>query len=80
MENVISHYTKFKCPRCREKFKEEILIQDLHSISYEERRLGLETHYDFSSEVACPNCHHQWMLEGKLWEYPEGIVDTIEVY
>lgn len=79
MEKAISHYTKFKCPRCREKFKEEILIQDLHSISYEERRLGLETHYDFSSEVACPNCHHQWMLEGELWEYPEGIVDTIEL-
>jgi len=79
MDMVISHYSKFKCPRCHEKFKDEILIEDLHSVSYEERRLGVEIQYDFSSEVACPNCHHQWLIEGNVWEYPEGVIDAIEL-
>lgn len=79
MDTVISHYSKFKCPRCCEKFKDEILIEDLHSVSQEERRLGVEIQYDFSSEVACPNCHHQWLIEGNVWEYPEGVIDAIEL-
>ncbi len=33
MDTVISHYSKFK---------DEILIEDLHSVSFEERRLGVE--------------------------------------
>ncbi|KNH31059.1 hypothetical protein [Exiguobacterium acetylicum] len=66
MDTVISHYSKFKCPRYREKFKDDILIEDLHSVSYEVRRLVIEIQYGFSSGVVCPNCRHQWLIKGNV--------------
>ena len=67
------------CPKCEEEVSVDVLIQDLEYASSNERGMGTETQYDFVSEVHCPNCKHEWEVEGDVWEYPEGALNLVEL-
>lgn len=67
------------CSNCEEEVSVDVLIQDLEYASSDERPMGTEYQYDFTSEVQCPNCNYKWEVEGDIWEYPEGAVNLIEL-
>lgn len=70
---------ELSCPNCEDEVLVDVSIQDVEYASSDERGMGIETQYDFISEVQCPTCKHEWEVEGDVWEYPEGAVNLIEL-
>lgn len=68
-----------KCPHCEKEVIVEFKIEDMEAISYDERGMGDEVEYSFTSEVDCPNCSTEFEIEGSVWEYPAGVINLIEV-
>lgn len=52
---------------------------DWENIDYSEREMGGETEYLSTEYLDCPICGNQIDIEFHLWEYPIGIVDTINI-
>ena len=70
---------KTKCPHCEEEVAVEFEIKDIEAIDSTERGMGTETEYIFTEEVKCPNCNNTFEVEGSVWEYPEGVVNLVEL-
>ncbi|MGG0122149.1 hypothetical protein [Bacillus paranthracis] len=79
MELPITNIISFTCPKCNLEFSAATLIQDLEHVSSDERGMGTENQYDFITQVQCTNCKHEWDAEGELWEYPFGVINSIEI-
>ncbi|OBA05445.1 hypothetical protein A9D36_09570 [Bacillus subtilis] len=70
---------KTVCPHCKETVHVDLKIEDLDAIDSSDRGMGSEIEYSFTAEAECPNCQKTFELEGSLWEYPEGVINLIEV-
>lgn len=79
MQLPITDFSDVTCPKCDDEFSTSITIQDLEHVGSDERSMGTENQYDFFAPVQCPNCKHEWDLEGELWEYPVGAVNLIQI-
>lgn len=60
------------CPSCRAIFSTNISITELVHINTIETCMGVETQYDFTSELECILCHRRFKVNGEVTEYPEG--------
>ncbi|MEW4286729.1 hypothetical protein [Priestia koreensis] len=79
IQTPIKYSYAVTCPECEEEFEATILIEDLEHVSSDERNMGTENQYEFTAEVMCPECKHQWDVKGELWEYPEGVINLTEI-
>ena len=73
----IEYTVKIECKHCLGIIDTKILIQDMELVNSYERDMGTECQYDFTGEVTCSHCKHNFEVDGQVWEYPEGDISSI---
>ena len=75
---MLSH-VKITCHYCGQhiRFDFDDFITD---ISNYEREMGCETEYSIECEFyECPYCAREFSISGSVWEYPEGVVNLVDL-
>lgn len=75
----IKHEIEIECVYCSKAICDEITIEEIEFASSEERSMGIETQYDFEKEIKCPYCERCFEVSGEVWEYPEDVVNLIQL-
>nr|WP_300822038.1 hypothetical protein [uncultured Schaedlerella sp.] len=73
--NIRTPY-KVKCSECG---AENQLNMELECVSSYERKKGLDLEYISTFEGACPKCGGDLAVQVRVWEYPEGFVESYTV-
>ncbi len=60
------------CPHCKRKVSLVISIAEIVPSNIIETCMGVETTYEFTAEAECGLCHHRFIVNGEVTEYPEG--------
>ncbi|MGX1901828.1 hypothetical protein ACT3HK_10775 [Thermolongibacillus altinsuensis] len=75
----IKHNVEVECKKCSNMVYSQLLIQDIEYANSDEREMGTEIQYDFRVDIQCPNCSSTLEVRGEVWEYPEGVVNHIQI-
>lgn len=81
LETPINYNCNIECPNCAHTYLYNFKIDDLDKFNANKNSEGLETKYKFISYLICKNpiCNYDIELKGYVLEYPENLLDSIEI-
>ena len=69
-----------ECPHCKKTIEVDLSEYVVDSYTAEEKDMGASNEHTIDCPSAiCPNCSYDMKITGSLWEYPEGVMETLDL-
>ncbi|AEF96064.1 hypothetical protein [Methanotorris igneus] len=74
---IVSAYVPVICCDCGERFDAEVEINEGEKVAQKVKDMDQEILWPISYEGNCPNCGNPVEFIIDMWEYPQGLIETL---